>query len=353
MLIGCDDLADELVTDDVVFGEPDEADVLDVGEDLLDHPEAGLGAGRQVDLGDVAGDYHPGAEAQPGEEHLHLLGRGVLRLVEDDERVVEGAPAHVGQRRNLDGARREQLRDRLRVEHVVQRVVERAEIGVDLLAQRAGQEAQPLPGLDRRAGQDDPVDLLGLKRLDGFGHRQVGLPGAGRADPEDDRVGVDGVDVALLVERLRADRAAAVAQDVERQHLRGALLGLGPEHHDAPLDRVGREALAGADHGDELVEEPLDQRHLAAIPVDGHLVAADVDVRVELPLDDPEELVSWAEDGDDRQTVRQHDRVARKGLLCHRATMLRRGPRAAIATLSASCAGVRRAVHPTVSQEAT
>ena len=58
----------------------------------------------QVDLGDVAGDHDLGAEAEAGEEHLHLLGRGVLRLVEDDERVVERAAAHVGQRGDLDGA---------------------------------------------------------------------------------------------------------------------------------------------------------------------------------------------------------------------------------------------------------
>ena len=48
-----------------------------------------LRAAGQVDLGDVAGDHDLGAEAEPGQEHLHLLGRGVLRLVEDDERVVE------------------------------------------------------------------------------------------------------------------------------------------------------------------------------------------------------------------------------------------------------------------------
>ena len=39
-----------------------------------------------------------------GEEHLHLLGRGVLRLVQDDEAVVERASAHEGQRRDLDDA---------------------------------------------------------------------------------------------------------------------------------------------------------------------------------------------------------------------------------------------------------
>ena len=40
----------------------------------------------------------------PGEEHLHLLGRGVLGLVEDDERVVQGAAPHECQRGDLDGA---------------------------------------------------------------------------------------------------------------------------------------------------------------------------------------------------------------------------------------------------------
>ena len=44
------------------------------------------------------------------------------------------------------------LRDRLGVDHVVQRVVQRPQVGVDLLAQRAGQEAEPLARLDGRAG---------------------------------------------------------------------------------------------------------------------------------------------------------------------------------------------------------
>src|SRR5690625_6369887 len=35
-----------------------------------------LGA-RQVDLRDVAGHDHRGVETQAGQEHLHLLGRGV------------------------------------------------------------------------------------------------------------------------------------------------------------------------------------------------------------------------------------------------------------------------------------
>src|SRR5215475_1759955 len=83
--VGVHDVPHQPVPDHVVTGQPGELDVLDAFEDLLYQPQpAGL-AGGQVHLGDVAGHHHPGAEAQPGEEHLHLLGRGVLRLVQDDE----------------------------------------------------------------------------------------------------------------------------------------------------------------------------------------------------------------------------------------------------------------------------
>ena len=116
-----------------------------------EQPGAAAAVG-QVDLGHVAGHDDLRAEAEAGEEHLHLLGRGVLRLVEDDERVVERAAAHVRERRDLDRAALHQPRDDLGLEHVVERVVERAQVRVDLREHVAGQEAEPLARLDRRAG---------------------------------------------------------------------------------------------------------------------------------------------------------------------------------------------------------
>ena len=166
-----------------------------------DQPALAVG---HVDLGDVAGDDDARAEADAGQEHLHLLGRRVLRLVEDDEAVVERAAAHERQRGDLDGLALEQPLRALRLDHVVQGVVQRAQVRVDLRHQVAGQEAEPLAGLDGRAGEDDPLDLLGLQRLDGHRHRQPRLAGAGRADAERDDVVGDGVDVALLAGRLRA-----------------------------------------------------------------------------------------------------------------------------------------------------
>ena len=86
-------------------------------------------------------------------------GVGVLGLVEDHEGVVERAAAHERQRGDLDDAALEVGGDALGVEHVVQGVEERAQVGVDLGHQVAGQEAEALAGLDGGAGEDDAVDL--------------------------------------------------------------------------------------------------------------------------------------------------------------------------------------------------
>jgi hypothetical protein len=76
----------------------------------------------------------------------------------------------------------------LDVEHVVERVVERPQVRVHLLLERARQEAELLAGLDRRAGQHDALHLLVEQRAHRQRHRQVGLAGAGRAHAEDDVV---------------------------------------------------------------------------------------------------------------------------------------------------------------------
>jgi hypothetical protein len=52
---------------------------------------------REIDLRDVAGDDRLRAEPEARQEHLHLLAGRVLRLVEDDERVVQRPAAHEAQ----------------------------------------------------------------------------------------------------------------------------------------------------------------------------------------------------------------------------------------------------------------
>src|SRR5262245_11174119 len=98
------DALDELVTHDVLVPEADERDSFERPEDVLHLDQTRRLLAWQVDLGHVPGDDDLRAEAEPCQEHLHLLGARVLRLVEDDERVVQRAAAHERQRGDLDDA---------------------------------------------------------------------------------------------------------------------------------------------------------------------------------------------------------------------------------------------------------
>mgnify|MGYP000296703319 CR=1 FL=1 len=86
-----------------------ESNAFDAFEDMQGMYQTGtrravLALRGQVYLGDVAGDDDLGAEAQAGEEHLHLLPGGVLGLVQDDEAVVQGTAGACRQRGHLDVA---------------------------------------------------------------------------------------------------------------------------------------------------------------------------------------------------------------------------------------------------------
>ncbi len=94
----------------------------------------------------------------------------------------------------------------------MQGIVERAQIGVDFFLQVAGQEAQPLARLDRRARQDDAVDLALQQMGHGDGHRQIGLAGA-RGPEAEHQVGLfKRAHIFGLHRRARRDRAFARAQ---------------------------------------------------------------------------------------------------------------------------------------------
>jgi hypothetical protein len=153
----------------------------------------------------------------------------------------------------------------------------------------------------RSPGQDDPLDLLGLQRLDGGGHGQVALARAGRADADGDGVPGDGVDIALLAGALRPDAAAPGAlQHLVGQHLGRALAGA----HD--VDRLrqggGRGQVPGAQQPDLLLDQPAGLA--GGGPVDGELVAAQEDVGVrERSLDEPEQLVGRAEQRREQRVV--------------------------------------------------
>jgi hypothetical protein len=104
----------------------------------------------------------------------------------------------------------DQLVHLLEAEHLEQGVVERAQVGVDLLARSPGRKPSarrpPPPGAPAAGGAP-----LVLQRLDGAGDGEVGLAGAGRADAEVDVAVLDAAHVALLVGAAGLDQSRARA----------------------------------------------------------------------------------------------------------------------------------------------
>ena len=189
----------------------------------------------------------------------------------------------------------------------MQGVVQRPEVGVDLVVERAGQEAEPLPRFDRGPGQDDPVDLLGLQRLHRLGHREVGLAGARGPDAEHDGVLVDRLDVALLVDRLGPDGAAAVAHDVEGQHLGRPVVATADQHREAALDHLRGERLALAHQAEQRVDQAGCQSVVGGRAGQRDLVAAHVHVADQHPLDHLQQLVPAAQQRDHGHRLGHHD----------------------------------------------
>ena len=186
-------------------------------------------------------------------------------------------PRMKAKRCHLDGAAIEQALRPFGFEQVVEGVVERAQVGVDLGHQVTGQEAEPLARLDGGAGQDDARDLPGLQGVHRLRHGQVRLAGPGRADAERDDVLRNGVDVALLAGRVGTHRLAAGGPDhLGAQHLAGADV---LAHHVDRARQGGRvQGPAGLHHDDELVEEPY--HHLGLGTLDGDAVALHHDLLV-------------------------------------------------------------------------
>src|SRR5258708_22673703 len=73
-------------------------------ESVYDIGEAGRGLSQVggIDLRDVAQAHHLGARARAGDQRLHLLGREILGLIDNNEAVQECTAPHEIQGANLD-----------------------------------------------------------------------------------------------------------------------------------------------------------------------------------------------------------------------------------------------------------
>ncbi len=142
--------------------------------------------------------------AQAREEGLHLEQRGVLRLVEQDEGVGPGAPAHHLERHHLDVPVLERDVEGALADALADGLDDRRGPGRELLLQRTGEEAERAAGGDVGASEDDPPDPPLAEEIGRMGGGHPGLSGAGGAEHDGLGIGLQGCEVGGLggVERL-------------------------------------------------------------------------------------------------------------------------------------------------------
>ena len=140
-VVGFDDTLDEFMADNVLFLEFDFADSLYAFQDLHGLYETGGRCRRQVDLCHVSGNDHFCIHSEAGEEHLDLVGRRVLRFVEDDDRIVQRPPAHESEWGDLDHVVLHVFLQFGPGNHVLQGVIQRLEVRVEFVLHLAGEES--------------------------------------------------------------------------------------------------------------------------------------------------------------------------------------------------------------------
>jgi hypothetical protein len=177
--------------------------------------------------------------------------------------------------------------DLARVHHGVEGVVERPQVGIDLLGERPGQVAEALAGLDRRPRQDDPSDLAGVERLDGRRHGQVGLARPGRAEPEYEVGRADRLDVAPLVLAPRQDAlAAAHLHNVALLEGAGGRGFVAVGHPDGLEDLLGLDLQPGGSQIVQIPEGTLGDLLLEIVAQDPQPVPPGLDLDPNLVLED-------------------------------------------------------------------
>src|SRR5690349_8273857 len=130
----------------VLLIEAYKSDAFDAFQHVSGMQETASLAAGKVDLRLIASHHHFRIKTLTREDHFHLLARGVLRFIEDDEAIIERAPAHECQWGNLDHVALKQFFHLFSIEHIEQRIIERPEIGVYFLLERAGQKAEMFAG---------------------------------------------------------------------------------------------------------------------------------------------------------------------------------------------------------------
>ena len=144
-IVGADDFLDQRMAHDIDFGKPGHPmpSTFSTASSASSRPDF-WPAGRSICVrSPVTAIRDPSPRRVRNISHLHR--RGVLRFVENDVGIRQGATAHEGQRRDLDLARRQTLQHLVAGHHVVERVIKRTQIGIDFSRRSPGRKPRRSP----------------------------------------------------------------------------------------------------------------------------------------------------------------------------------------------------------------
>src|SRR5215510_2010028 len=179
---------------------------------------------------------------------------------------------------------------------------------MELLDEVAGKEAQALTRLHGGPGEDDTRHLALHEGGHGHSHREIGLARPRGADGDDEVVVADGVEVTLLVGRLRADELAPRGhRDSVGEKTLEIRLGLGARHAERGTDVRRAQGGPLAEHLDQVAHHLLRLLDPRLLPPQGHVVAPRGRLHVVLRLQEPQVLVVAAEQGQEIEVGRDDD----------------------------------------------
>ena len=85
--VGFDNAGDKGVTHHILRREIVKGHAFDTLQNPFCLGQTRRHTARQIDLAAIARNHHTAALAQTGQEHFHLHGRGILRLVQNDKGI--------------------------------------------------------------------------------------------------------------------------------------------------------------------------------------------------------------------------------------------------------------------------
>ena len=124
-----------------------------------------------------------------------------MRLIQDNECIVQGASAHISQRCNLNGSGTHVITQLIGRYHVIEGIIERPEIGVDFFFQVTRKKSQVFPSLHGRTGKNDFFYHFIFQRPDGQSNRRIGFTGTGRPDGKNNVIFIGAGHHFFLVDR--------------------------------------------------------------------------------------------------------------------------------------------------------